>query len=113
MQWSKLFRRCNHKYVITYRSDRLVILTCTECGTTKSIRLGDKKAWLKKLDDEIARLDNNDKTLSERILDVWDWLAHKIEDIRDRNSPSHVMSKIGRDLAKDIRKNMKLRGDKK
>lgn len=103
MQWIKFLCRCKHKYVVTYRTDRLLILTCTECGTTKSIRLGDKKAWLEKLEAEITKLNNDDKKWTEHVSDAYEWLVRKIDEIKDRNSASHIWLKYG----------VKNRGDKR
>lgn len=107
MQWIKLLRRCRHKYVITYRTDRLLILTCTECGTTKSIRLGDKQAWLKQLRDEIYWAE-------EASSPGWlERMSKAFEAFRDRHShsPSRRMMKIGYRFSELTRK--QIEGDKR
>jgi hypothetical protein len=90
MQFLKALRRCKHKYIICYKSERLVILACTKCGTTKPLWLADEKKWMKDFDDAMNGLIEEKKSFSERLLDNYDWCVEKYYEFVERFNKSRV-----------------------
>jgi hypothetical protein len=90
MQFLKALRRCKHTYVKCYESERLVILACTKCGTTKPLWLADKREWMKDLDDVENGLVEDEKSFSERLLDDYYWCVDKYYELVERFSKSRV-----------------------